>query len=175
MLALARLLAMLSMFNCCAVIPLAALYRARITVVLATRFWNTSRRFVDADEFALAGPPVLDLHLAVAEALGSDDDLIGQADQVERREFGDRTLVAIVVEHVHARPGQRGVDARAGGVGCAVADFQIGEADREGRPRVGPDDAGFLRGQPRSAPPPDGSGRCRNCPYAPHAPCRRGR
>src|SRR5436305_1298370 len=73
----------------------------------------------------LAALAVLHLDFGFREALGPDDNLPGQANEIESREFGAWALVAIVVEHLTAGAFELLVKAGAGGVGRRIADLQI--------------------------------------------------
>ena len=75
-----------------------------VGATLSDRFSSRRReRLVERQTLALAGA-ALQLDLAVGQALRADDDLPGQADQIHGGELRARPLVAVVVEHVDARP-----------------------------------------------------------------------
>ena len=61
---------------------------------------------------------MLDLDRPGGEAARADDELIGQADQIHRREFGARRLVAVVVQHLDPGAQQFAVEV-IGGVAAA--------------------------------------------------------
>jgi hypothetical protein len=73
-----------------------------------------------------------------------DDELPGQADQIEGRELCPCPLVAVVIENV--KPGflKLGIEILTNFVGRSVAHFDIDEPDIEGRHRFRPDDAGIV-------------------------------
>src|SRR5262249_3486600 len=72
-------------------------------------------RIGHAHELAAAVGSLLDLDLALGKPFRADQNLPGNADQVGRREFAARPLVAIVVEHLDALAGELAVELLAGG------------------------------------------------------------
>ena len=75
---------------------------------------------------------VLELDRAAGDAARADDELLGQADQVHRREFGAGRLVAVVVQHLDAGAEQLGVEILGGVAAARVARPQVDQADANG-------------------------------------------
>src|SRR5690348_5324747 len=80
---------------------------------------------VERHFLALAGPAVLDLGLAGRHALGADDDLPGDADQVHVGELGARPEVAIVVQRLDALGGKPVIELLAGAGDRAVVGLEV--------------------------------------------------
>src|SRR5690349_17676073 len=71
------------------------------------------RDLVERHLFPRAGLAVLDFGLAGRNALGADDHLPGDADQVHVGELAARTHVAVVVQHLDALGLERVVELGA--------------------------------------------------------------
>src|SRR3954451_23537174 len=74
-----------------------------------------SDRVLDRQILAGVGAAVLAFDRAGGEAARSQDQLVGQADQVHRGEFGTRRFVAVVIQHLDPGAAQPGVE-RVGSV-----------------------------------------------------------
>ena len=83
-----------------------------------------------------AGGALFQLDLARGKALGPDDDLPGQPDQVHGGEFGPCPVVAVVVKHAQARRLKLAVELLAGRVGRGIADLEVDQADIERAPPI---------------------------------------
>ena len=92
-----------------------------------------SERGLDGKLLPLAGAAVLDLDRAGSDPARADDQLLGQADQVHRRELGARRLVAIVIEHLDPGAAQFAVEVVGGLAAAGVAGAQIDQPDPERR------------------------------------------
>ena len=68
-----------------------------------------------------AGRALFQLNFARGKALGPDDDLPGEPDQVHGGEFGPGPVVAVVIKHAQARRLELGVDVLAGRIGRGIA------------------------------------------------------
>ena len=87
----------------------------------------------DRNVLPLARAAIFDLDRAGGDAARADDELLGQADQIHRREFGARRLVAIVVEHLDPGGEQFAVEVVGGLAAALVGRTQIDQADAERR------------------------------------------
>src|SRR5580700_11340544 len=101
-------------------------------------------RIARRQQLAAAVGAAFQLDLALAEALGPDQDLPGNADQVGRSEFRARAFVEVVVEHLDAPAGKLAVEAFARRIGCRIALLEIEDGDLEGRHRLRPFDPGIV-------------------------------
>src|SRR6478752_9099184 len=81
--------------------------------------------FRRAEVLARSVAAPLDLELAFGKALGADQNLPGNTDQVGRGELRTRTLVGVVIENVDALGLKLAIKRLAGGVGIAGALLQV--------------------------------------------------
>src|SRR5215472_8297004 len=95
-------------------------------------------------EFAAAVGALLDLDLALGQALRPDQNLPRNADEIGGSEFRARPLVEVVVEHIDAFGGEFAVKPLAGGVGVGAALLEIEKRDFEWGDRLRPFDAGIV-------------------------------
>src|SRR5215468_3100409 len=79
-------------------------------VVLGSTRSHPVERGFHGDLLAFPGPSVLYFDGSGGNPARPDDELIGQADQVHRREFGARRLVAIVVKHLNIGAQKLGIE-----------------------------------------------------------------
>src|SRR5262245_62288620 len=80
-------------------------------------------------ELAAAVRPLLDLDLVLGEALRSNQDLPGDANEVGGGEFRARPLVEVIIEHVDAFGGEFAVKPLAGGIGVGPTLLEIKQRD----------------------------------------------
>src|SRR5690606_34895577 len=80
---------------------------------------------------AFAGGTVLYLGIAFLEAARANDDLVGDADEVGRRELAAGGFVPVVVERIETGILHLGVERRTGGIGRGVAGLEVDEAHLE--------------------------------------------
>ena len=76
---------------------------------------------IKAERVSGAGRAVLELDLTGFDALGPDDQLPGQADEVDGRELRAWPVVAVIVEHAETRGFQLGIEVLASLVGLRIA------------------------------------------------------
>src|SRR3569623_306231 len=98
-------------------------------------------RLIETHHLAAAVGALFDLDLALGETLRPDQNLPRNTDQVGGGEFAARTLVGVVVEHVHTRRRQFLIELLAGGVGFGSALLQEENGDAERRALLRPLDA----------------------------------
>src|SRR5207248_5860661 len=86
---------------------------------------------VERQILAGAVTPVLVLDIACSKAARSQDQLVGQADQVHCRKFRARRLVAVVVQHVDASIAELAIEVLGGGTALVVGRPQIDQPEPE--------------------------------------------
>src|SRR5262249_28006763 len=101
---------------------------------------------IEAEYMTGAGRALFQLDLACRDALGSDDQLPGKADEVDGRELGARPLVAVVVEHAQPCRLELRIEVVADLVGLGIAALHVNQADVEGAQGQGPEMAGAAVG-----------------------------
>ena len=78
---------------------------------------NRASGGVERQVLARAGAAVFEFDGAGGEAARAEDQLLGQADQIHRGEFGAGRLVAVVVQHLDPGVAQLAVEVVGGGGG----------------------------------------------------------
>src|SRR6185295_18758709 len=110
----------------------------------ADEFDQALDRCVGCQVDAFAGPALLDLDLAVSDALRADDQLKWRPDQVHGREFCPGPLVGVLIKDRDARAPKLGVEIFAGLVRLLVPNLEVDQGYLEWRHGNRPDDAGGI-------------------------------